>query len=171
MCIFDPAGTRELHRVVLPEYTDQIWHGYLPGIPPGTPYGFRMHGPYEPDAGHRFNPNKLLLDPYACSHLGALTWNPAIFGYRMETGDDLTFDERDSAPFVPKCLVVDPGFDWGGPRDRQRIRWDDTILYELHVRGYTMRHPSVPDRLRGTYEGLGTKDVLAYIRSSGSHFG
>ena len=85
----------------------------------------------------------------------------------METGDDLTFDERDSAPFVPKCLVVDPGFDWGGPRDRQRIRWDDTILYELHVRGYTMRHPSVPDRLRGTYEGLGTKDVLAYIRSLG----
>jgi len=107
VCIFDPSGHRELQRVALPEYTDQIWHGYLPGIRPGTPYGLRVHGPYEPSAGHRFNANKLLLDPYACAYLGALTWDPAIFGYRMESADDLTFDERDSAPFVPKCRVVD----------------------------------------------------------------
>ncbi len=167
VCIFDPDGHRELQRVALPEYTDQIWHGYLPGIRPGTPYGLRVHGPYEPSAGHRFNANKLLLDPYACAYLGALTWDPAIFGYHMESADDLTFDERDSAPFVPKCLVVDPIFDWAGPRDRTRIPWDDTILYELHVRGYTMRHPSVPEKLRGTYEGLGRKEVLSYIKSLG----
>ena len=167
VCIFDPRGVKELQRVALPEYTDQIWHGYLPGIRPGTPYGLRVHGPYEPAAGHRFNPNKLLLDPYACAYLGALTWNPAIFGYKMESADDLTFDERDSAPFMPKCLVVDPIFDWAGPRDRSRIPWDDTILYELHVRGYTMRHPSVPEKLRGTYQGLGMKEVLSYIKSLG----
>ena len=167
ICIFSDDGGQELHRVALPEYTDQIWHGYLPGVAPGTPYGFRVHGPYEPAAGHRFNPNKLLLDPYACAHLGGLVWDPAIFGYHMESGDDLTFDDRDSAPYVPKCLVVDPGFDWTGPRDRTPVPWDDTILYELHVRGYTRRHPSVAPELRGTYKGLGTKDVLSYIKSLG----
>jgi len=167
VCIFSDDGGQELQRVALPEFTDQIWHGYLPGIAPGTPYGFRVHGPYEPTAGHRFNPNKLLLDPYACAHLGGLVWDPSIFGYHMESGDDLTFDDRDSAPYVPKCIVVDPGFDWTGPRDRTSVPWDDTILYELHVRGYTKRHPSVAPALRGTYKGLGTKDVLSYIKSLG----
>lgn len=167
VCLFDQEGKRELQRVALPEYTDQIWHGYLPGIRPGTPYGLRVHGPYEPTAGQRFNPNKLLLDPYACSHLGTLQWDPAIFGYKVESGDDLTFDDRDSAPFMPKCLVVDPGFDWNGPRDRSRVPWDRTILYELHVRGYTKCHPAVPEKLRGTYEGLSTKEVLSYIKSLG----
>ena len=167
MCIFDAGGTRELERVALPEYTDQVWHGYLPGIRPGTVYGLRVHGPYEPSAGHRFNPNKLLLDPYACAHTGGVRWNPAIFGYQMETEDDLTFDERDSSPYVPKCMVVDPGFDWAGPRDRKKIPWDDTILYEVHVRGFTRRHPSVPLELRGTFEGLATKEILSYIKSLG----
>ena len=167
LCIFDGAGERETHRIVLPEYTDQIWHGYVAGVAPGTPYGYRVYGPYEPDAGHRFNPNKLLLDPYAYAHIGHLTWNPAIFGYKVETQDDLTFDGRDSAPFLPKCTVADPRFDWTGPRDRSPIRWDDTILYELHVRGYTKLHPDVPDHLRGTYEALGSKEVLSYIKSLG----
>jgi glycogen operon protein len=167
VCIFDDTGNRELQRIVLPEYTDQIWHGYVPEIWPGTPYGYRVHGPYEPEAGHRFNPNKLLLDPYACAHIGELTWHPAIFGYKMETGDDLTFDERDSAPYVPKSTVVDPAFDWTGPRDRNRIPWDDTIIYEMHVRGYTKEHPGVPEEYRGTYAGLGTKEVLNYIKSLG----
>jgi glycogen operon protein len=167
ICIFDAEGNRELERIALPEYTDQIWHGYLPGVRAGTPYGFRVHGPYEPAAGHRFNPNKLLLDPYACAHLGEIRWHPSLFAYQMETTDDLTFDERDSAPYMPKCMVVDPGFDWAGPRDRSRIPWDDTVLYELHVRGYTKCHPGVPAWLRGTYEGLGTKEVLNYIKSLG----
>src|SRR5689334_1836357 len=91
VCIFDGEGRRELERITLPEYTDQVWHGYLPGIRPGTPYGYRVHGPYEPTVGHRFNPNKLLLDPYASAHMGDLQWNPALFGYQMESQDDLTF--------------------------------------------------------------------------------
>jgi len=167
VCIFDDDGGKELQRIALPEYTDQIWHGYLPDVPPGTPYGFRVHGPYEPQAGHRFNPNKLLLDPYAQAHLGHLTWHPALFGYQAESNDDLTFDERDSAPYTPKCSVVDEEFDWTGARDRQRVPWDDTILYELHVRGYTILHPCVPPQLRGSYEGLGSREVVQYIKSLG----
>jgi isoamylase len=114
ICLFDEQGERETVRVDLPEYTDEIWHGYLPGVAPGTIYGYRVHGPYEPDQGHRLNPNKLLLDPYARGHFGELKWNPAVFGYQMESGDDTTLDERDSAPFMPKCVVVDPNFDWRG---------------------------------------------------------
>ena len=111
---------------------------------PRTVYGYRVYGPYDPAAGHRFNPHKLLLDPYARAHIGALTWNPACFGYTIgATGDDLTFDERDSAPFVPKCVVVDPNFDWHGEPNRRPVPWDHTILYETHVRGYTKRHPGV----------------------------
>lgn len=108
LCIFDGNGQREPERVELPEYTDQVWHGYLPEVHPGPPYGYRVHGPYEPDLGHRFNPNKLLLDPYAYAHIGTLQWNPALFGYQIESADDLSFDDRDSAPFMPKCTVVDP---------------------------------------------------------------
>src|SRR6185312_7041568 len=123
---------------------------------------------YEPDAGHRFNPNKLLLDPYAFAHYGQLNWNPAVFGYQMETGDDTTFDERDSAPFMPKCMVVDQGFDWHeGKSGRHPIPWDDTIIYEIHARGFTKLHPAVPERQRGTYAGLCTKEVLDYIKALG----
>ncbi|HTB14359.1 MAG TPA: glycogen debranching protein GlgX [Bryobacteraceae bacterium] len=167
LCIFDGKGEQELQRIALPEYTNQIWHGYLPEVQPGTPYGYRVHGPNEPDEGHRFNPNKLLLDPYAGAEIGELTWNPALFGYRMETGDDLTFDERDSAPFMPKCTVIDPQFDWTGSRAGKNIPWDDTIIYEMHVKGYTKCHPAVPVNIRGTYEGLATKEVLSYIRALG----
>ncbi|HTV52932.1 MAG TPA: hypothetical protein VME21_17195, partial [Steroidobacteraceae bacterium] len=114
ICLFEHDGMRERARIELPEYTDQIFHGYLPEVGPGTYYGYRVHGPYEPTAGHRFNPHKLLLDPYARAHTGHLQWNPAVFGYRMESTDDLSFDERDSAPYMPKCVVVDPNFDWKG---------------------------------------------------------
>ena len=168
VCLFGPGGSEEVERIALPEYTDQIWHGYLPEVTPGTIYGFsRAHGPYEPKNGFRFNPNKLLLDPYAFAHIGDLTWNPAVFGYNMESGDDLTFDDRDSAPFMPKCTVVDSTFDWTGTRARKRVAWDDTIIYEMHVRGFTKCHPAVPDHLRGTYEGFCNKEVVDYIRSLG----
>ncbi|HVJ54900.1 MAG TPA: glycogen debranching protein GlgX [Aliidongia sp.] len=167
ICLFDGTGKRETARIELPEYTDQIFHGYLPDVGPGTFYGYRVHGPYEPEAGHRFNSNKLLLDPYARAHAGALTWDPAIFGYQMESGDDTTFDERDSAPFVPKCVVVDPNFDWKGEPGRQAVPWDRTIVYETHVKGFTKLHPAIEERLRGTYAGLGTKVVVDYIRSLG----
>jgi isoamylase len=167
VCIFDSSGEHEVDRIELPEYTNQIWHGYLPDVHPGTPYGFRVHGPYEPDAGHRFNPNKLLLDPYAYAHMGDLKWNPALFGYNLESGDDLTFDERDSAPYMPKCTVVDPNFDWSEPRRRRSVPFYDTVVYELHVRGYTNMHPAVPEDLRGTYAGLATREVVDYIKSLG----
>jgi isoamylase len=167
VCVFDDQGEKELQRIELPEFTDQIWHGYLEGLTPNTVYGYRVHGPYEPDAGHRFNPNKLLLDPYACAHVGELKWNPAVFGYKMESTDDTTFDERDSAPFMPKCVVVDPGFDWRGQPVHRQVPWDDTIVYEMHVKGFTKCHPAVPERLRGTYAGLATKEVIDYIKALG----
>lgn len=175
VCIFDENGEKERDRVELPECTDQIWHGCLPEVGPGTIYGYRVYGPYEPEKGHRFNPNKLLLDPYAVAYIGELKWNPAVFGYKMESMDDLTFDERDSAPFMPKCVVVDPNFDWSRAPGRARkgsqrqlaVPFNDTILYEMHVRGYTKKHPAVPEHLRGTYCGLAQPAVLDYIKSLG----
>ena len=168
VCLFDAGGSREVKRVELPEYTNEIWHGYLPDIGPSTVYGYRVHGPYEPIAGHRFNPNKLLLDPYARAHTGELQWDPACFGYTIgAAGDDLSFDERDSAPFVPKCVVVDPNFDWQGEPNRRPVPWGHTVVYEAHVRGYTKRHPAVPEHQRGTFAGLGTRELIAHIKSLG----
>jgi glycogen operon protein len=167
LCLFSDDGKEELQRIVLPEHTDEIWHGYIAGLGPGQRYGYRVHGPYEPHNGHRFNPNKLLLDPYAYAHIGELVWDPAIFGYIMETGDDLTFDERDSAPFIPKCIVVDPNFDFTGERAHRYIPWADTIIYEAHVKGFTQLRDDVPEHLRGTYAGLGQKPIVEYIKSLG----
>jgi glycogen operon protein len=167
ICLFDRDGKTETARIELPEYTDQIFHGYLPDVGPGTFYGYRVHGPYAPESGHRFNPNKLLLDPYARAHAGNLVWDPAVFGYEMETMDDLTFDRRDSAPFVPKCVVVDSNFDWRGEPGRQAIPWKNTIIYELHVKGFTKLHPEVPENLRGTYAGLACDPVINYTKSLG----
>ena len=167
VCLFDETGNREMARIDLPEYTDAIWHGYLPDLAPGAIYGFRVHGPYEPDQGHRFNPNKLLLDPYAKGHFGELKWDPAVFGYEMESSDDTTFDKRDSAPFMPKCVVVDPNFDWKQEQQRRPVPWDHTILYETHVRGFTKLHPAVSEAHRGTYKGMAHKAVIDYIKSLG----
>jgi glycogen operon protein len=169
VCLFDASGKTEEARIELPEYTNQIWHGYVPDIKPGTRYGYRVHGPYEPEKGHRFNPNKLLLDPYATAHSGHIEWNPALFGYQMESMDDTTFDERDSAPYMPKCIVVDPNFDWHGQQrlTRLRVPFDETVLYEMHVKGFTKRNEKVPEELRGTYASYGTKEVLDYICSLG----
>jgi glycogen operon protein len=164
VCLFD--GDQE-RRIELPEYTDEVFHGYIPDVGPGTFYGYRVHGPYEPEHGHRFNPNKLLLDPYARAHAGELKWDPAVFGYKMESGDDTTFDERDSAPFVPKCVVVDPGFDWRGEPGRKSVPWDQTIVYETHVKGFTKCHPGVPEHLRGTYAGFGCQPVIDHISALG----
>jgi glycogen operon protein len=167
LCLFDSHGEREWQRIELPEFTDEIWHGYLEGIGPGAVYGYRVHGPYEPEQGHRFNPNKLLLDPYAREYVGQLRWDHACFGYTIGAeGDDLTFDERDSAPFMPKCVVVDEGFDWQQNR-KPLVPWDRTILYETHVRGYTKLHPAVPEALRGKFTGLSVPEVIEYIKSIG----
>jgi len=168
VCLFDAAGQTELERLALPEYTDQIWHGYIPDVHPGSVYGLRVHGPYEPLEGHRFNPHKLVLDPYARAHIGEVQWAPEIFGYAVgDAQADLSFDERDSAPFMPKCVVVDPNFDWKGQPRKRGVSWDRTIIYEAHVKGFTKRHPGVPDHLKGTYAGLGTKQVIDYVKSLG----
>jgi isoamylase len=167
LCLFDSRGEKELQRIELPEFTDEIWHGYIEGIGPGAVYGYRVHGPYEPEQGHRFNHHKLLLDPYAREFVGQLRWDHACFGYTIgAAGDDLTFDERDSAPFVPKSVVVDPGFDWK-QNNKPLVPWDRTILYETHVRGYTKLHPAVPEALRGTFTGLSVPEVIEYIKSLG----
>ena len=167
LCLFDSEGKRELQRIELPEYTDEVWHGYLPEARPHTIYAYRVHGPYAPEAGHRFNPHKLLLDPYAKALVGELISDPAVFGYTVGHPDgDRSFDTRDSAPFMPKCRVVDPAFTWG--RDRSpRVPWERTIIYEAHVRGFTKRHPLIPEPFRGTFAGLATKEVLDYIKRLG----
>jgi glycogen operon protein len=167
VCLFDSEG-KEKERLELPEYRDEVWHGYVPDIGPGTAYGFRVHGPYAPQEGHRFNAHKLVLDPYARAHMGGLKWDPAVFAYTL--GDpqaDLSFDERDSAPYMPKCMVVDPNFDWARERQRHPIPWDRTIVYETHVRGYTKLHPKLPEHHRGTYCGLAANEVVHYIKSLG----
>jgi isoamylase len=163
LCLFDGEGEREVARLALPEYTHEIWHGYLPDVRPGQLYGYRVYGPYEPKAGHRFNHHKLLIDPYAKALVGEIRWDDALFGYRVgDEAEDLSFDERDSAPFIPKCQVIDPVFTWGR-RPGQRP-WHETIVYEAHVRGFTARHPDVPEAARGTFTGLCAAPVVEYLR-------
>ena len=172
LCLFDEGGRTELERLELPEYTDEVWHGYVPTARPGTTYAYRVHGRYAPLEGHRFNHHKLLLDPYARAHVGELTWHPAVFGYTKDAkaGDskagDGGFDVRDSAPYMPKCRVVDPAFTWGRAA-KPNVPWDRTIFYETHVRGFTRTHPLVPERLRGTFAGLAVKEVVDYVKSLG----
>jgi isoamylase len=167
LCLFDAEGKREIERVELPEFTDEVWHGYLPEARPGTVYGYRVHGPYEPDAGHRFNPNKLLIDPYAKQLVGGLTWGPELFGYQIGSPDkDLSFDDRDSARLMPKCRVIDPAFTWGQER-KPLIPWEQTIIYEMHVRGFTKLRRSTPEAERGTFAGLAHADIARYLRGLG----
>ena len=166
LCLFDAAG-QEVARRDLPACTDQVWHGLLPGAGAGTVYGFRVHGPYAPLDGHRFNPNKLLLDPYARGLAGTFRWDDAVHGYtRGDPAADLSFDPRDSAPFVPKSVVIDPSHDWQGDTP-PRTPWADTVIYEAHVRGLTMRHPEVPEPLRGTLAGLAHPVVVDHLRRLG----
>jgi isoamylase len=167
LCIFDASGETELERIELPEYTDEIYHGYLPDAHPGLIYGYRVYGPYDPENGHRFNHNKLLIDPYAKQLVGELKWSEALFGYTIGHPDgDLSFDERDSAPFVPKSKVIDPAYTWGRD-ERVNVPWDKTIFYETHIRGISMRHPAVPEAVRGTFAGLAVPEVIDHIKKLG----
>ncbi|HTV90446.1 MAG TPA: glycogen debranching protein GlgX [Stellaceae bacterium] len=163
LCLFDRSGQHEDARIGLPEYTDEVWHCYLPEVRPEQLYGYRVYGPYDPAAGHRFNPNKLLLDPYARALSGHLRWNDIVFGYRVGSPrDDLAFDRRDSARYVPKCRVVESAFTWNHDHP-PRTSWEETIIYEMHVRGFTMRHPAVLDRERGTFAALASPAVIDYL--------
>ena len=167
LCLFDDAGQSEIRRVVLRERTDFVWHGYIPGLKPGQLYGYRVHGKYEPQNGHRFNPHKLLLDPYAKSIVGPLAWSDAHFGYTIgHKKEDLSFDKRDSAPGMPKAQVIDPTFDWEGDLHPERAA-QERIIYETHVAGYTRLHPDVPPEHKGKYLGLTTPQVLDHLRSLG----
>ena len=167
LCLFDPKGQHEVQRINLREQTDLIWHCYLPEARPGLLYGYRVHGPYEPARGHRFNPNKLLIDPYARDIVGPLDWSDAHFGYQVDdAAADLIIDRQDNAANMPKCRVTDPAFSWGNDRSPQ-IPWHEMVIYELHVRGFTIDHPDVPPALRGTYAGLATAPVIEHLKRLG----
>ncbi|HEY4373698.1 MAG TPA: glycogen debranching protein GlgX [Burkholderiales bacterium] len=167
LCLFDAAGRREIQRINLRERTDEVWHCYLPEARPGMLYGYRVHGPYKPEEGHRFNPNKLLLDPYANTIIGDLRWSDAHFAYSIgNKREDLSFDKRDNAPGMPKCKVIDRAFTWGDDR-RPNVPWHEMVIYEMHVGGFTMQHSGVPPALRGTYAGLACPPVIDYLRRLG----
>ncbi|HZN65198.1 MAG TPA: glycogen debranching protein GlgX [Tepidisphaeraceae bacterium] len=168
LCLFNSVGDKtESHRITLPEHTDMVWHGYFPDVEPGQLYGYRVHGPYDPKRGHRFNHNKVVLDPYAKAIGRDVRWNDTLFGYRIAPGsDDLSFDDRDNAPFCPLASVIDTAFTWGDDRP-PRTPWHKTMIYEAHVKGLTHLHPDVPDERRGTYAGLAWETVINHIKDLG----
>ena len=167
LCLFDPQGKVETERITLVEQTDQIWHAYLPQARPGLVYGYRVHGPYDPAQGHRFNPHKLLLDPYAKDIVGSMRWDDADFGYTIGSPEeDLSFDERDLPAGLPKGRVTESAFTWGDYRS-PHIPWHEMVICELHVKGFTFQHPEVPAALRGTYAGLATEPVIDHLKGLG----
>src|SRR5476649_1326994 len=168
LCLFDSQGRRELERVELPERNEDVWHGYLNDVSPGQLYGYRVHGPYEPEHGHRFNANKLLLDPYARRLAGRLVWSDAHFAYRTGSArEDLSFDRRDNARGMPKAVVVDETFNWGRRETRPNIPWEDTVIYEAHVKGLTQKRDDVAPNLRGTYGGLCSPAMVDHLKRLG----
>jgi len=163
LCLFDAKDpSRETRRIAVTERTDQIWHVYLPEARPGLLYGYRVFGRYAPAEGHRFNPAKVLLDPYAKAIAGKVKWSDALFGFRPDAGPDT----RDSAPFVPKCVVVETAFSWGDDK-LLRTPWHETVIYEVHVKGFTARHPQIAPELRGTYAALASPPALDHLRRLG----
>jgi isoamylase len=168
LCLFDHADdATESQRVPMRERTDLIWHVYLPDARPGQLYGYRVHGEYAPEKGHRFNPAKLLIDPYAKSVSGVIKWSDALYGYPVgDTEEDLLLDHRDSAGGMPKSVVIDPAFNWGDDRP-PKTPWNRTVIYECHVRGMTMRHPGIPERIRGTYLAMAYDPVIDHLLALG----
>jgi len=168
LCLFEgPDAPREVARIELPEYGDHIFHGFLPDVRPGQVYGYRVHGPWDPQNGHRFNPHKVLVDPYAKTVLRPTRWDDSMFAYRVGHPDeDLSFDEHDNASNAPLGAVVDQTYPWGEDRP-PRIPWNKTIIYETHVKGLTARHPGVPEELRGTYAGLASEPVIRHLQELG----
>jgi isoamylase len=167
LCLFEPTGRKELKRYALPECTDEVWHGYLPHAHPGTVYAFRAHGPYQPQQGHRFNPHKLLLDPYARKLIGQFRWSDALFGYRVHSNRmDLSIDRRDSAPAMPKCVVVDEAFDWSHDT-RPNVPWSETVIYETHVRGASMLRKDLRAPERGTFAALASPEFIEHLLKLG----
>ena len=168
LCLFDsPPDAREAARLRLPERTDLVWHGYLPDVQPGQVYGYRVHGPYEPLAGHRFNPAKVVLDPYAKAIARTIEWGDEMYGYRIgDAQEDLSRDDRDNARLAALAAVVEPAFTWGGDAP-PRTPWHETVIYELHVKGFSQLNPDVPEELRGTYAGLASEPAIEHLTSLG----
>jgi len=168
LCLFDsPEATTETHCLTMPEHTDQVWHIYLPDVEPGQLYGYRAHGPYEPEKGHRFNPHKIILDPYAKAIGRDVIWDDSLFGYTIGHEDtDLSYDTRDSAPFAPLAAVIDSAFTWGDDRP-PRTPWHKTFIYELHVKGFSMLNAGVAEKQRGTYAGVGAEASVQHLLSLG----
>jgi glycogen operon protein len=163
LCLFDEGGER---RLQMADRTDQVWHAYLPGLHPGQRYGYRLSGPWSPDQGHRFNPAKLLVDPYARLLDGAVSWAEALVGHRADADGGIQPDERDSAPHMPKGVVIDPAFAWG-PDRQPATPWEETVIYEVHVKGFTRQHPDLPPELRGTYAGLASEPAIDHLQRLG----
>lgn len=167
LCLFEPSGRHEIARYTLPEYTDEVWHGYLPDATAGVVYGYRAYGPYEPERGHRFNHHKLLLDPYARGFVGRLHWSDTLYGYRVNSPrGDLSFDRRDSAPAMLKAAVIDESFNWGDDHPPS-VPWSDTVIYEAHVRGLTMLRDDIPPHERGKFAALAHPAIIDYLRRLG----
>lgn len=167
LCLFDDASSKESKRISLVEVTGYVWHCYIQGLKPGQLYGYRVHGPYDPENGLRFNASKLLIDPYARALTGKADWNGGVFGYPLGgEAEDLVLDETDSSAAVPKCVVTAPNFDWGNDRP-PTTQWHDSVIYEVHVKGFTARHPGIPEELRGTYAGLAHPAAIEYLQKLG----
>ena len=173
LCLFDPSGRHLIESLFLPEQTHEVWHGFVPRLPAGASYGYRVHGPYDPHAGHRFNPAKLLLDPFARGMAGEFRWDESHFGYERDHPElDLVPDRRDNAPFMPKGTPINLAASHGAPHGTPiapspRIPWPRTVIYECHVKGFTHLHPALPESLRGSYAGLARPEIIGYLKSLG----
>jgi glycogen operon protein len=164
LCLFDFSG-KETAQIVMNEKTDQVHHLYLPDARPGQLYGYRVYGEYNPSQGHRFNPNKLLVDPYAKAISGDIKWDDALFGYKIgDSQQDLSFDNRDSAPFIPKCVVIDSAFSWGNDRPPS-VPWNKSIIFECHVKGFTALNKKIPEEYRGTYAAIASEEIMEFLLS------
>ena len=168
LCFFDsPARRRESSRITMPGFTNNVWHVYLKDVHPGQAYGYRVYGPYNPEEGHRFNPNKILVDPYSKLVTRRLRWHDSLYGYQIgNKRQDLSFDKRDNAAYAPLCVVVDDSFTWGDDT-RPNTPWHETIIYEAHVKGFTRKFPGIPEDIRGTYLALGSEPVIRHLKSIG----
>ena len=167
LCLFSEDEKEEVVIKVKERY-HHVWHVYVPGLKPGQLYGYRIDGPYEPENGHRFNRNKLLIDPYAKAISRTINWSEALFGYKPgDPAEDLSFSNQDSAPFLPKSVVIDDHFDWEGDK-YPKIAYHQSIIYEMHVKGFTMMHPDIPDNIRGTFAAIAHPVTIKYLKDLGS---
>ncbi|HUR57066.1 MAG TPA: hypothetical protein VM029_05125, partial [Opitutaceae bacterium] len=167
LCLFDQLGEVETARIPFTARANSVWHAFLPDVKPGQLYGYRVHGPYEPARGHRFNANKVLLDPYARAIAGRVDWSEEMFGYTIgNPAGDLSFDERDNAARTPKAVVVDPTFSWGTDTKPNRPL-NETVIYEVHVKGFSKLWDEIPEKMRGTYAGLASPQAIAYFKKLG----